>query len=150
MSNPSKAKGTAAESAIVKYLRANGFGGADRQPLRGGRDQGDINVCPGIIIEAKTSARTKATGLPADKVLRMWLDQTELERTNAGAAVGLLVVKRHGTTDAGRWNCWCRLGHLALCPSPTLENVPIMLTLADSIRVLRVIGYGDQLDEVAS
>lgn len=146
MSNPSKAKGTACETAIVRYLQTHGFPFADRQPLRGGRDQGDIAVCPGVIIEAKTSARTKATGLPADSVLADWLDQTELERANANADIGLLVVKRHGTTDPGRWHCWRNGG---------MDDSPIwggwtMRPLADVVHLLRVIGYGDQLDEVAS
>ena len=148
MSNPSKAKGTAAETAIVRYLRANGFGGADRQPLRGNRDQGDIALCPGIIIEAKTSKRTGPTGLPPEQLLTTWLDQTELERANAGAAIGLLVVKRHGTTNPGRWHTWWRLEHLAdvLAEDGHADIVwssPVMLDLANTVELLRQSGYGD-------
>jgi len=39
MANPSKAKGTAWESMLVKWLRENGFPDADRSPLRGSLDQ---------------------------------------------------------------------------------------------------------------
>jgi len=148
MSNPSKQKGTACETAIVRFLRANGFGGADRQPLRGNRDAGDIAVCPGIIIEAKTSKRTGPPGLPPEQLLATWLDQTELERVNAGAAIGLLVIKRHGTTNPGRWLCWWRLEHLAdvLADGRYADIVwsaPVMLDLANTVELLRQSGYGD-------
>lgn len=152
MSNPSKAKGTAVETAIVRYLRANGFPFADRQPLRGGRDQGDITACPGIIIEAKTSKRTGPTGLPSEQLLATWLDQTELERVNAGAAVGLLVVKRHGTTDPGRWHCWWPVDVLGSLSAGTAVQtgygvtLHAMLSLADSTFLLRAGGYGTGIE----
>ena len=148
MSNPSKAKGTAAETAVVRWAREHGFPGADRQPLRGNRDQGDIGLCPGVIVEVKTSKRTAATGLPPATVLQEWLDQTELERANAGAKIGLLVVKRHGTTDPGHWHCWIGLGaifdiHGAHQIDTEPDDWPVMLDLADTIDMLRNCGYGD-------
>lgn len=49
----SRAKGTAWESRLVRYLRDHGFPNADRHPLRGTADRGDINGVPGWIVEAK-------------------------------------------------------------------------------------------------
>jgi hypothetical protein len=37
-----KAKGTRWESAVVTFLRSAGFGWADRVPLSGARDRGDV------------------------------------------------------------------------------------------------------------
>ncbi len=40
----SKQKGTAAETAVVKYLKANGFPKAERRALQGNLDKGDISL----------------------------------------------------------------------------------------------------------
>ena len=41
-----KAKGTAAETALVKYLRDHGFPGAERRAMTGEFDQGDVTGTP--------------------------------------------------------------------------------------------------------
>lgn len=143
--NRSKAKGTAAETAVVRWARVNGFPGADRQPLRGNRDAGDIALAPGIILEVKSVA-TAASGQPGAKLLETWLAQTDVETANAGAAHGLLVVKRSGTADPRKWWCYIRLGewlrltgaHLPL-PDP---SQPVCVSLASAAAVLRSAGYG--------
>lgn len=143
--NRSKAKGTAAETAVVRWVRVNGFPGADRQPLRGNRDAGDIALAPGIILEVKSVA-TAASGQPGAKLLETWLAQTDVETANAGAAHGLLVVKRSGTADPRKWWCYMRLGewlrltgaHLPL-PDP---SQPVCVSLASAAAVLRSAGYG--------
>lgn len=113
MSNPSKAKGTAAETALLRYAHQNGFPHADRQPLRGNRDQGDLALCPGVVVEVKNHSGMPALGQPSAAVLAQWMNQTEVERTNARAAIGLLVVKRKGTTDPGRWFAYLPIGTLS-------------------------------------
>ena len=50
MTNP---KGTKGETDVVRWLHLNGFGGAERKVKYGSRDQGDVNVCPGIVAECK-------------------------------------------------------------------------------------------------
>ena len=40
MANPSRDKGTRMETTAKRYLQASGWPQADRQPLRGDRDQG--------------------------------------------------------------------------------------------------------------
>lgn len=46
----SKAKGTAAESAVVKYLREQGWPSAERRALNGASDRGDIAGVVGTVI----------------------------------------------------------------------------------------------------
>jgi hypothetical protein len=149
MANPSKQKGTAAETALVRYLRLHGFGGADRQPLRGNRDAGDILLCPGIVIEVKAH-KSAGTGQPAPAQLTDWMGQAEAERLNAGAAHAPLVVKRSGTTDPGHWFAWLPAWSVAALmegvaglPNPT---APVGMTVAVLIGLLRRAGYGTALE----
>ncbi|MFF2651492.1 hypothetical protein [Streptomyces sp. NPDC058045] len=90
----SKAKGTAAETAVVRYLRDAGFAQAERRTLNGTHDRGDIAGIPGVVIEVKNCARQE---LPA------WVAEAELERDNDHASLGVVWHKRRGTTDPGRW-----------------------------------------------
>lgn len=88
-----RAKGTSWETQIVRYLNRNGYPGADRAPLRGDKDQGDIVGLPGTCIEAK-NCKTLTPSL--------WLDQLEVEMANMSADTGVVIAKRRGTTDVGR------------------------------------------------
>jgi hypothetical protein len=90
----SKAKGTAAETAVVRFLQAAGFAQAERRTLGGTQDRGDIAGIPGVVIEVKNCARQE---LPA------WVAEAELERDNDRASLGVVWHKRRGTTDPGRW-----------------------------------------------
>ena len=90
----SKAKGTAAETAVVRFLQAAGFAQAERRTLNGVKDRGDIAGLPGVVIEVKNCARQE---LPA------WVEEAELERDNDHATLGVVWHKRRGTTDPGRW-----------------------------------------------
>lgn len=103
--------GTRAETAIVKACRAAGFPYADRQPLRGNRDQGDIVVTPGVIIEAKGG---KAAEQASDGQIARWMGELDHALGNANADVALLVTKRAGIghTNAHRWWAHIRLSDL--------------------------------------
>jgi hypothetical protein len=81
----SRRKGTAWERAVADYLAANGFPYAERAPLRGNGDRGDITGTPGIVWECKA---TKEITLAA------FIDETERERKNADAELGIAVIKR--------------------------------------------------------
>ena len=87
----SKAKGTKWESAIVAHLRANGFPHADRQPLRGNRDAGDLALTAGVVAEIKAVSKG-GTGQPPAQLLGSWMAQAEAER----------FVRGHDTPDIGR------------------------------------------------
>lgn len=87
----SKAKGTAAETAVVRYLRSlerNGtpvFPDVERRALSGNVDKGDIAGIPFWTIEVKAAKTLK---------LSEWKNETVIEATNAGTTSFMLVVKR--------------------------------------------------------
>ena len=84
----SKQKGTAAESAFVKAECVTEiFPHVERRTLSGAADQGDVSGMLGIAVEIKNHASYK---------FPEWLRETEVERVNAKADVGLLVVKPNG------------------------------------------------------
>ena len=94
MSNPSKTKGTAAETAVVRYLQGQGWPWAERRALHGNADRGDIAGLPGVVIEVKNCAKLEPGA---------WLREAQREQANAGADVGLVWAKRRGTTDPADW-----------------------------------------------
>ena len=96
MANPAKAKGTAAETAIVNYLRENGRPHVERRALNGALDKGDIAGIPGVVIEVKDH-KVSSLSFPA------YVDEATAERDNANADIGFAWVKRRGTTDPAKW-----------------------------------------------
>ena len=147
MANPSKQKGTAGETAVVRWFRCHGFAQADRQPLRGNRDAGDIDLAPGIVLEVK--AYRLPLGVPTTAQLATWLGQCEAERINAGAVHCPLIVKRPGTADVGRWHAYLTLGDFATMTGAFVpdgaDGHPVMVPVALLATILRSCGYGDAL-----
>jgi Holliday junction resolvase len=98
MTNKPKQKGTAAETAVVRYLRANGFPQADRAALHGSQDTGDITGIPDTVIEVKNCKQLQ---------LNQWLEELRCEfytaRKLRGAWWGGLWVKKYGSTNPGNW-----------------------------------------------
>lgn len=94
MSNPSKQKGTAAETAVVKYLKKNGFPKAERRALQGNLDKGDISGVDNVVLEVKDHKTMNLSG---------WVKELETEVDNASAFTGAVVHKKRGTLDVGEW-----------------------------------------------
>jgi hypothetical protein len=94
VTNRPKIKGTAAESAVVRYLQANGFPTAERRTLSGSKDRGDIGGIVGVVIEVKDVVKT---------ALGPWLREATVEAVNAHAPIGVVWHKRRGTTNPGEW-----------------------------------------------
>lgn len=90
----SKQKGTAAETAVVKYLKANGFPKAERRALQGNLDKGDISGIDDVVFEVKDHKKMELSG---------WVKELEVEVDNADAITGAVIHKRKGTTDVGEW-----------------------------------------------
>ncbi len=90
MGNPSKAKGTRAESKVVKFL--NGYGiKAKRKALAGSKDEGDVLLDElNITLEIKAG---KQTANPSRSQLETWLEQAEVEAVNSGTVCFLCVVR---------------------------------------------------------
>ena len=89
-----KQKGTAAESAVVKFLQENGFIYAERRALHGTVDKGDITGCGPIVFEVKDHKTI---------TLSAWLKELHDEMVNAKANTGAVIAKRRGTMDVGQW-----------------------------------------------
>lgn len=152
MVNKPKNIGTAAETAVVRYLRANGFPQAERRALTGSLDQGDVTGIPGVVIEVKggQAAKTASDGQVAE-----WLTETETERRNAGADIGVLVLARSGIgpANAGRW--WAVLPScdvplvLGATSSGAHRNfgAAVRMHLGFVALMLRHRGYGDPTDQ---
>jgi hypothetical protein len=129
--------GTAGETAVVTFLRANGFGGAERRALRGTLDCGDITGCGPVVVEVKSG---HAAETASDGLINAWLAETEAERKNADADVGVLVVKRKGKGNAGDWWAIEWHGH------PEGRRWAVRCLLKDFVYQLRQDGYGDELE----
>ena len=123
MVNPSKAIGTQAETLVTRYLQENGFGTAERRALHGTYDLGDITGIPGVVIEVKSGHAA----------------ETETERKNAEADIGVLVVKRKGKGSAESWWAIEWHGH------PKGRRYPVRYLLKDWVFMVRQEGYGDEL-----
>lgn len=148
----SKQTGTSFESALVKYARDNGFPGADRLPLSGALDRGDVGLAPGVIAECKAGSAAEHA---SDGQIAKWLEETERERVNANAAIGLLVTKRKGVGASRMTEQWCHLdgGVFADLIYQRSDGgdpyewigVPIRTHLGNVLELLRMAGYGDPL-----
>lgn len=100
-----RAKGTAAESAVVEFLSLQ-WPYVERRALSGSNDRGDIAGIPGVVFEVKAAARLE---IPA------WLRELEVEIANDDAQTGLLIVKPRGvgTKRVGEWWAIQRLDRAA-------------------------------------
>ena len=146
-------KGLDAERGVVKFLRANGFGGAERDvrtaykvASRATVDPGDITGTPGICWQVKDCQVEKVAS---------WLAETEAQRVGShgtvpAADLGVLVVRRRGKSDPGRWWAWLPLGQVLGLDAGvrrSTSSVPVRLELGDLVTLLREAGYGDSLDD---
>lgn len=115
MVNKPKAIGTAAESAVVKYIKSLGFDALSvtRKTLSGNNDLGDVwwNTHLGlVVIEVKGGATAKNASY---NQIAAWFNEAEAEASNAamqmsGWITPLLVTQRSGIghANAGDWWVW--------------------------------------------
>jgi hypothetical protein len=140
MANKSGSIGTATETAVVKVLRQY-WPEAERRRLRGAEDWGDITGTPGIVWEVKGGAAAKAA---SDAQVEAWLDETETEKRNADADVGILVLPRKGIgpKNADRW--WAVLPTAVLSlhfNTPPCMVITVRLHLSEACELLQAWGY---------
>lgn len=112
MTNPQKAKGSAYERLIRDYLNSSGFV-VDRTRAGWKDDRGDLHGVQGFVWECKNHRRL---ALPA------WIGELLVECRNAGADLGAVVHKKHGTTD----------------PADQFATMPLWML----VRLLKEAGYG--------
>lgn len=142
MTNKPKAIGTAAETAVVRWLNANGWPHAERRALHGAYDRGDITGTPGICWEVKGG---KAAHTASDAKVLAWMTDlwAAVDRTHSD--VGILVMTRSGigATRAGAW--WAVVdSHRVGIAGP---RFCLRASLMDIARHLRHRGFGDELKE---
>lgn len=94
-----KAKGTAAETAFVNWLREQSpdFELVERRVTNGVKDRGDIAGIRNTVIEIKSGSRLN---------IPEWLKELEQEMINAEASLGFLVIKPKGIGAANVQNWW--------------------------------------------
>jgi hypothetical protein len=121
--NPSKAKGTSVESALVSYAGLWGFPEACRIALAGANDKGDVSLGKDedgnlAIAECKYAGKRV--------MLSGWIRETLIEVTNAGALVGILVAKQPyaGTASMGRWFTAMTVEHWEAIDGPPVDTLP--------------------------
>jgi Holliday junction resolvase len=118
-----KAKGTSAETALVNYLKVNGFPLAERKAMQGANDAGDVTGTIGLAWEVKNHRTYK---IPA------WLEELEVETENAGADFGVLVVKPVGVGITRVESWWA------------------VMPVGELVELVREAGYGDANDAASS
>ena len=91
----SKQKGTLAETAVADYLKQT-FPAVERRTLSGANDKGDIAGVPNCVVEVKNQRTYK---------IHEWMKETETERINAEADLGILVIKPNGV-GVSKVNQW--------------------------------------------
>lgn len=101
--------GTATERGLADYLAvALADDRIDRRAKTGAKDRGDIaglRIHGGqrLVVEVKDCARLDLAG---------WTAQAHTEAGNDDALAGVVVHKRRGTTDPGRWYVTCTVDDL--------------------------------------
>ena len=149
MVNRPKDIGTRFTSDVIRYLMVNGFPHAELRNQAGEHDKGDIIGLVGVAVECKGG---KAAETASDNQIKQWLlVETERERQNARADVGILITKRPaiGAANAGNWWAHMTLGQLGdlLGVVDVGDNgfAPVRMHLSDAVALLRSAGYGDPL-----
>jgi len=98
-----KAAGARAERNLADYLAAAlGDDRIDRRVKRGIKDRGDVSGVRAhgqrVVVEVKDCSTAK---------LPQWTAEAHHEAGNDDALVGVVIAKRRGTTDPGKW--WVHL-----------------------------------------
>lgn len=154
-------RGAQVERAVVTWLRDHGWPHAERAVRTGyttasrtSTDPGDITGTPGIVWQV-----TDRGDIDQDSVLARRLAETEAQRVAAEDDLGVLVVKRRGVADPGRWWVWLPLVALEClrngddrhCDPDAwtyLDRTPVRLELRHLAQMLTAAGYGTA-EEVA-
>jgi hypothetical protein len=89
-----RARGTAAETSVVRYLQQSGFPYAERRAGAGRLDRGDIAGVVGTVLEVKACAKTE---------LALWVDEMRAEMRHDRADYGAVWHKRRGRGSPADW-----------------------------------------------
>lgn len=124
MVNKGKARGTATETMVVKYLRT-WWPLAERRVQHGDHDMGDVINVPRTCLEIKGAK---------DIRLPVWKEQTLAELQNSGEDFCALVI-RVERKPVEQWDCLMPLWQLGI---PVLgEDAWVRMPLVTGVEVLR-------------
>jgi hypothetical protein len=101
-----KQVGTAAETAVLRYLTAHGMLNVARRTLTGSSDTGDIWVDGGtVVLEVKSRNRPHTWADVGDWLAELEREVKHADAAGAGCSMSALVVKRVGSGPAnvGDW-----------------------------------------------
>ena len=124
MANPSKAKGTAAETATVRYLFTRGIT-ATRAPQHGNQDRGDVWAHPTahghrLMIEVKAGDQAAN---PSMGQVAKWQEETDAEAARVpDCDAAVLLLKRKGSADPATWPAWVRIGDIESWHNPDSQE----------------------------
>ena len=95
MANPSKKKGTAAETKVKNYFIDHGFR-CERKSVAGSADEGDLRLYlhDGVEVTVEVKAGKQTWNYPRSK-LEEWKQQTIVESRNSGCQQSILVIVRY-------------------------------------------------------
>ncbi len=143
----SKRIGTAAESAVVRYLTDQGLN-ARRVALAGVLDEGDVHVISRrgrvAVIEVKSGKQSEH---PSHEKRRGWWDEAVRESVNVGAAadVPILVMKRRGSGAASVGDWWAVIDYDDLMflfgGQVGIGGPLVQITVGDLVSALKRAGY---------
>lgn len=103
MSAANRNRGANAERAVVAWLRDNGWPDARRYLAGDGRQPGDVDAIPGVVIEVKDVARS------------CWPTWCRQALAEAGPdRVAIVVRRERGVADVGRWPALMRDGWVGI------------------------------------
>lgn len=92
-----KKAGTAFESLVVAYLAQHIDDRIERRRLSGAKDRGDLSGWRHAGMRLVAECKDYGGQIKAGP----WLNETETQRLNDDAQIGLVIAKRRGTTDPG-------------------------------------------------
>lgn len=104
MANPSKVKGTRAETKVVRYLDDHGIR-VERKALAGAADVGDLRLFlpDGTEVTVEVKAGKQTQNYPRSRVAE-WRRQTLVESENSGCPAMLVIVRyNRKLSDAEVW-----------------------------------------------
>jgi hypothetical protein len=141
--NKSKAKGTATETAVVRYLQMHGWPNAERRALRGIADAGDITGTRGICWSVKGGRLAEEA---TDTEVARWLSELNTQCGHAKTDVGVLVLKRRNFSAARAGGWWAIVpARVMIMPGSVAEApvLPVRIRLADAVLLLQWAGLGE-------
>jgi len=141
VTNRSKAKGTAAESAVKAAAEAHGIP-AVRVALAGNQDQSDVWLWP-INGGAKVAVEVKSgeqSANPSWTQIDKWFREAETQAARVSDCdMAVLVCKRKGSGMAGDWHAWFRMSDLNWWLAPA-DARPLINAYTTTQRVMCPLG----------